>query len=372
MEEEIFSIVSSVKGLRKGAWAEEEDQLLRKCIIKYGEGKWRQVPLRAEDRNVLKKFRLRWLNYLQPNIKRGEFQPDEMDLIIRMHKLLGNRKFQYIILEFCRWSLIAGRLPGRTANDIKNYFNTHLKKTCSSKYKTEKGKQVVTTKRSGHDSSGHRDDGQDHGNRQILKRKRSCSFNTTDHIDDKHIVTGVFKPQARTFKKSQWNTNNLPTPTGMNNNHITTTTTRFPSYSQVINKDITKCLPLLVDDQVSNGQQIHDNNTHWVKNILFSKTEEEEEDPMPKKKKNKRVTCNNNASKFESNTTRAVEEGMTTKDTNDGSNDDQHAHHCSLDDGKGWLEEGGSAGDTNNFWDSYLDENLWPILVEEQEQYLMM
>ncbi|KAI3859727.1 hypothetical protein MKW92_010414 [Papaver armeniacum] len=316
--EESSSIVSSVKGLRKGAWAEEEDLLLRKCIIKYGEGKWRQVPIRAGY------CRLRWLNYLQPNIKRGEFQPDEVDLIIRMHKLL--------------------------ANDIKNYYNTRLKKTCLSKYNTEKGKQVVTTNKSGHDSNGHR-------NRQILKRGRPGSIvNTTDHIDDKHMRTHVLKPQARTFKKSQWNTSKLPTPTGMISNHITTTLTRFPSYSQVVNKDVS-------NDQVSNDQQILENSTHWVKNILFGQTEEEE-DPMPekkklKKKKKKRVTCNNNASKFESNTTKGVEEGMTTKDNkSDGS--------------KGWLEEGGSAGDTNNFWDSYLDENLWPMLREEQEQYLMM
>ncbi|MCL7048992.1 hypothetical protein MKW94_025465, partial [Papaver nudicaule] len=77
-------------GLRKGAWSKEEDLLLRRCIVKYGEGKWTQVPLRAGLNRCGKSCRLRWLDYLQPNIKRGDFEPDELDLIIRMHKLLGN------------------------------------------------------------------------------------------------------------------------------------------------------------------------------------------------------------------------------------------------------------------------------------------
>ncbi|GKF49691.1 transcription repressor MYB6-like protein, partial [Tanacetum coccineum] len=64
-----------------------------------------------------KSCRLRWLNYLKPDIKRGNISCDEEDLIIRLHKLLGNR-----------WSLIAGRLPGRTDNEIKNYWNTTLAK----------------------------------------------------------------------------------------------------------------------------------------------------------------------------------------------------------------------------------------------------
>ncbi|XWS30814.1 hypothetical protein CRYUN_Cryun23aG0022400 [Craigia yunnanensis] len=107
----------SYLGVRKGAWTEEEDILLKKCIEKYGEGKWHQVPSRAGLNRCRKSCRLRWLNYLRPNIKRGDFADDEVGLIIRLHKLLGNR-----------WSLIAGRLPGRTANDVKNYWNTHLLK----------------------------------------------------------------------------------------------------------------------------------------------------------------------------------------------------------------------------------------------------
>ncbi|MED6150392.1 hypothetical protein PIB30_071815, partial [Stylosanthes scabra] len=64
-----------------------------------------------------KSCRLRWMNYLRPDIKRGNISEDEEDLIIRLHKLLGNR-----------WSLIAGRLPGRTDNEIKNYWNSILSK----------------------------------------------------------------------------------------------------------------------------------------------------------------------------------------------------------------------------------------------------
>ncbi|KAG0476096.1 hypothetical protein HPP92_012937 [Vanilla planifolia] len=61
--------------------------------------------------------RLRWINYLRPDLKRGNFSRDEEDLIIKLHSLLGNK-----------WSLIAARLPGRTDNEIKNYWNTHIRR----------------------------------------------------------------------------------------------------------------------------------------------------------------------------------------------------------------------------------------------------
>ncbi|KAK6927233.1 SANT/Myb domain [Dillenia turbinata] len=107
----------SKEGLNRGAWTSYEDQLLMEYIRKHGEGKWRNVPEKAGLKRCGKSCRLRWLNYLRPDIKRGNITQDEEDLIIRLHGLLGNR-----------WALIAGRLPGRTDNEIKNYWNTTIAK----------------------------------------------------------------------------------------------------------------------------------------------------------------------------------------------------------------------------------------------------
>ncbi|KAJ4760198.1 MYB family protein [Rhynchospora pubera] len=104
-------------GLNRGTWTKEEDHILASYIKVNGPGKWTQLPTKAGLNRCGKSCRLRWLNYLRPNIKRGNITQEEEDLIVRLHNLLGNR-----------WSLIAGRLPGRTDNEIKNYWNTFLKK----------------------------------------------------------------------------------------------------------------------------------------------------------------------------------------------------------------------------------------------------
>ncbi|GFY81534.1 myb domain protein 111 [Actinidia rufa] len=104
-------------GLHRGPWTSREDSLLTNYIQVHGEGNWRSLPKKAGLLRCGKSCRLRWMNYLRPDIKRGNITPDEDDLIVKMHALLGNR-----------WSLIAGRLPGRTDNEIKNYWNTHLTK----------------------------------------------------------------------------------------------------------------------------------------------------------------------------------------------------------------------------------------------------
>ncbi|VVA97506.1 unnamed protein product [Arabis nemorensis] len=104
-------------GMKRGPWTVEEDEILVSFIKKEGEGRWRSLPKRAGLLRCGKSCRLRWMNYLRPSVKRGGITSDEEDLILRLHRLLGNR-----------WSLIAGRIPGRTDNEIKNYWNTHLRK----------------------------------------------------------------------------------------------------------------------------------------------------------------------------------------------------------------------------------------------------
>nr|GEV13268.1 transcription factor MYB114-like [Tanacetum cinerariifolium] len=108
---------SKNKDINRGAWTAEEDEKLAEAIEIHGPKKWTVIATKAGLQRCGKSCRLRWLNYLRPNIKRGNISDQEEDLIIRLHKLLGNR-----------WSLIAGRLPGRTDNEIKNYWNSHLSK----------------------------------------------------------------------------------------------------------------------------------------------------------------------------------------------------------------------------------------------------
>ncbi|XP_061349771.1 transcription factor MYB60-like [Gastrolobium bilobum] len=104
-------------GIKKGPWTPQEDIILVSHIQEHGPGNWRSVPTNTGLSRCSKSCRLRWTNYLRPGIKRGNFSTHEEGMIIHLQALLGNK-----------WAAIASYLPQRTDNDIKNYWNSHLKK----------------------------------------------------------------------------------------------------------------------------------------------------------------------------------------------------------------------------------------------------
>uniref|UniRef100_A0A804NJG2 Uncharacterized protein n=1 Tax=Zea mays TaxID=4577 RepID=A0A804NJG2_MAIZE len=103
--------------LRRGPWTVDEDLTLINYIADHGEGRWNALARAAGLKRTGKSCRLRWLNYLRPDVKRGDFTADEQLLILDLHSRWGNR-----------WSKIAAHLPGRTDNEIKNYWRTRVQK----------------------------------------------------------------------------------------------------------------------------------------------------------------------------------------------------------------------------------------------------
>ncbi|XP_022728032.1 myb-related protein MYBAS2-like [Durio zibethinus] len=117
---------------RKGPWTPQEDKLLTEYVNLNGEGRWSSVARSAGLNRSGKSCRLRWVNYLRPGLKRGHLTPQEEGIIIELHAHWGNK-----------WSTIARYLPGRTDNEIKNYWRTHFKKKERSSQKQEKRKAQI-------------------------------------------------------------------------------------------------------------------------------------------------------------------------------------------------------------------------------------
>lgn len=110
---------------KKRLWTKEEDQILMEYLSAHGRGRWNDIAKATGDFGSIffrilwcesnyyrfsfsiclvcyqtcgaglkrsgRSCRSRWMNYLCPNVKHGEFSEEEEELIIRLHNLLGNR-----------------------------------------------------------------------------------------------------------------------------------------------------------------------------------------------------------------------------------------------------------------------------------------
>jgi hypothetical protein len=102
-------------GIIKGSWKKEEDQEILRLVNKYGKA-WSKISKMLNTRNG-KQIRDRFINVLDPEIKKGKFTEDEDKKLVSLFQQFGPK-----------WATISKYYPNRTADMIKNRFHSSIKK----------------------------------------------------------------------------------------------------------------------------------------------------------------------------------------------------------------------------------------------------
>ncbi|KAK9119722.1 hypothetical protein Scep_017815 [Stephania cephalantha] len=189
--------------VRKGPWTMEEDLILINYIANHGEGVWNSLARSAGLKRTGKSCRLRWLNYLRPDVRRGNITPEEQLLIMQLHARWGNR-----------WSKIAKHLPGRTDNEIKNFWRT----------KIQKHVKQADTPFSGHQNNGsdhnqqyhdhganssHTSAGIDEGAEHYSSLNINIAHNDHHHNNYNNTSSAPLPPESSTHHESIWSIEDL-------------------------------------------------------------------------------------------------------------------------------------------------------------------
>ncbi|XP_022156450.1 protein ODORANT1-like isoform X1 [Momordica charantia] len=239
-------------GVKKGPWTAEEDKKLINFILTNGQCCWRAVPKLAGLRRCGKSCRLRWTNYLRPDLKRGLLTEAEEQLVIDLHARLGNsnvweedklqsKAFNLGTAETSAsnpnfaswpsntiWSKIAARLPGRTDNEIKNHWNTHIKKKLLKMgidpvtHEPIKKQPEETTDQSPKANTNNAKKENSGENDSVLENSSSSPAtenSSSAATDDSLLLENLYNTSSNFWieEEALWNNHNPPAANGANN-----------------------------------------------------------------------------------------------------------------------------------------------------------
>ncbi|KAL7547973.1 hypothetical protein ACHAWF_011248 [Thalassiosira exigua] len=122
-------------GLVKGRWTREEDKIITDSVAA-GNMKWSDIAGHLPGR-IGEQVKERWVNNLDPEVKRGVWTADEMRILREAQKELGNK-----------WAEIAKCIPGRSENSVKNrWYNQKTSDRRAQKKKLEEALERQTAHR---------------------------------------------------------------------------------------------------------------------------------------------------------------------------------------------------------------------------------